>query len=45
MLQLLTNIKHNGAHSRLAKGSLLLITASLLSGLTIAKQPEVSANK
>ena len=45
MLQRLTNIKHNGAHSRLAKGSLLLITASLLSGLTIAKQPEVSANK
>ena len=45
MLQRLTNIKHNGAHSRLAKGSLLLIAASLLSGLAIAKQPEASAKK
>ena len=45
MLQRLTNIKHNGAHSHLAKGGLLLIAASLLSGLAIAKQPEVSANK
>ena len=45
MLQRLTNIKHNGAHSRLAKGSLLLIAASLLSGLAIAKQPQVEATK
>ena len=45
MLQRLTNIKHNGAHSRLAKGSALLIAASLLSGLAVAKQPEASAKK
>ena len=45
MLQRLTNIKHNGAHSRLAKGSVLLIAASLLSGLAVAKQPEASAKK
>lgn len=45
MLQRLTNIKHNGAHSRLAKGSMLLIAASLLSGLAVAKQPEASAKK
>lgn len=45
MLQRLTNIKYNGAHSRLAKGSVLLIAASLLSGLAIAKQPEASAKK
>jgi TonB family protein len=45
MLQRLTNIKHNGAHSRLAKGSLLLIAASLLSGLAIAKQPQIEATK
>jgi len=45
MLQRLTNINHNGAHSRLAKGSALLIAASLLSGLAVAKQPEASAKK
>ncbi len=45
MLQRLTNIKHNGAHSRLAKGSVLLIAASLLSDLAVAKQPEASAKK
>jgi len=45
MLQRLTNIKHNGAHSRLTKGSVLLIAASLLSGLAVAKQPEASAKK
>ena len=45
MLQRLTNIKHNGAHSRLTKGSALLIAASLLSGLAVAKQPEASAKK
>ena len=45
MLQRLTNIKHNGTHSRLAKGNVLLIAASLLSGLAVAKQPEASAKK
>ncbi|AQP99861.1 energy transducer TonB [Pseudoalteromonas aliena] len=40
MLQRLTNIKHSGKHSRFAKGGLLLVAASMLSGLAIAKQPE-----
>jgi TonB family protein len=45
MLQRLTNIKHSGSSSRFAKGGLLLVAASLLSGLAIAKQPETSATK
>ncbi|MBH0021922.1 TonB family protein [Pseudoalteromonas sp. SWXJ133] len=40
MLQRLTNIKHSGERSKLAKGGLLLVAASMLSGLAIAKQPE-----
>ncbi|GAA79572.1 M56 family metallopeptidase [Pseudoalteromonas sp. BSi20495] len=40
MLQRLTNIKHSGKHSKFAKGGLLLVAASMLSGLAIAKQPE-----
>ena len=40
MLQRLTNIKHSGSSSRFAKGGLLLVAASMLSGLAIAKQPE-----
>ena len=40
MLQRLTNIKHSGKSSRFAKGSLMLIAASMLSALAIAKQPE-----
>ena len=40
MLQRLTNIKHSGERSKFAKGGLLLVAASMLSGLAIAKQPE-----
>ena len=40
MLQRLINIKHSGERSKLAKGGLLLVAASMLSGLAIAKQPE-----
>ncbi|ATG79053.1 M56 family metallopeptidase [Pseudoalteromonas sp. B131b] len=40
MLQRLTNIKHSTEHSKFAKGGLLLVAASMLSGLAIAKQPE-----
>ncbi|WP_457934312.1 TonB family protein [Pseudoalteromonas sp. SCSIO 43210] len=40
MLQRLTNIKNSGKHSKFAKGGLLLVAASMLSGLAIAKQPE-----
>ena len=42
MLQRLTNIKHSGERSKFAKGGLLLVAASMLSGLAIAKQPEVN---
>jgi len=45
MLQRLTNIKHSGNHSRLAKGGLLLIATSMLSGLAIAKQPQTEITK
>ncbi|MCQ8887496.1 TonB family protein [Pseudoalteromonas agarivorans] len=45
MLQRLTNIKHSGNHSRLAKGGLLLIATSMLSGLAIAKQPRAEITK
>ncbi|TMO08819.1 M56 family metallopeptidase [Pseudoalteromonas sp. S558] len=40
MLQRLTNIKHSTERSKFAKGGLLLVAASMLSGLAIAKQPE-----
>ncbi|MGY8837186.1 MAG: M56 family metallopeptidase [Enterobacterales bacterium] len=42
MLQRLTNIKHSAERSKFAKGGLLLVAASMLSGLAIAKQPEVN---
>jgi len=45
MLQRLTNIKHSGNHSRLAKGGLLLIVTSMLSGLAIAKHPQTEITK
>ncbi len=45
MLQRLTNIKHSGNRSRFAKGGLLLVAASMLSTLAIAKQPQVEGAK
>ncbi|MCQ8891281.1 M56 family metallopeptidase [Pseudoalteromonas carrageenovora] len=45
MLQRLTNIKHSGSSSRFAKSGLLLIAASMLSGLAIAKQPQAEITK
>lgn len=45
MLQRLTNIKHSGSHSSLAKGGLLLVAASMLSTLAIAKQPQTEGAK
>ncbi len=40
MLQRLENIKHGGRRSLIAKGGLLLIATSMLSGLAIAQQPQ-----
>lgn len=45
MLQRLTNIKHSGSSSRLAKGGLLLVAASMLSTLAIAEQPQAEGAK
>ena len=45
MLQRLTNIKHSTERSKFAKGGLLLVAASMLSGLAIAKQPEAMAKE
>ncbi|KPZ54071.1 MULTISPECIES: TonB family protein [unclassified Pseudoalteromonas] len=45
MLQRLTNIKHSGTHSRLAKGGILLVAATMLSALAIAKQPQAQGAK
>jgi TonB family protein len=45
MLQRLTNIKHSGERSKFAKGGLLLVAASMLSGLAIAKQPEATTKE